>query len=924
MASTQANATNPFAVFDKPEHRDDWEEWEDAEASSDDDEPLIDLDGTASKQAKAAAGYSQSRYSVQRPIRKSRQRQKAQNSKAGIKVVTDMSQFGRSSTTRPKRMGDRRGPVDETAGKFADASALKALEGSPTSSSIGSFSWLKQKPGNTSDDRSAKKSTRGQLSGLSPDARQIPIGIDVTPQQQRSVWSPDTDASESPYNGRHPASSVYSRSSSYGGLAAGPGNVPPVPTLPATLKFKQSQQAVSADAADDDDVGTPCTLFEEDGSPRGQSKSFKTQGGAHSRSGWWDHNIASPASQQSTNPFKKQEGWSGSSQATQDWWQEFDVKKQPPSQQPAHNLAASSSSSSSSAPSQQNTAPPSSSASSSQHPPRPETQSEKARILYEENQAPSDAPPPYSPPQSLSEVKYGPGLHAHLANAQRIPSPGPISPGLPGTMSSQGVIAINLAEIPLTPRIVPAAVLPDRPLGAYAVTGDHFHHVDGKGHDVERTRRRHEKEEAVARKVGGFWRGRGCIPDTGCFGRTGREGRKRRRVYLGLCGGILATIILAVVLTVVLTRKSLTTQASKQTVPSIWVNLTQFPPMPTGVLTVSGPDNSLAISGCVVGSATTAWSCSIPKDEQVANASYAADSPEFIFQVQFDNNTQALWKVANEEDAGFSPNPAPPSLAEMAFLGNTTDDIKGDGKAGEPTPFYISLISSVNATVGPNVISRRDLGNGIDSAPSNGSDTTSYNLTNILPAPALNVDGTSAPAKLFPLPSQQPARLFDRGLPTEHYGFYSYFTKTVYLTNENKSVAADQNGGALLADAKYLSTWTQTRFYVRIWTRMGNTTELLGASGAEATSPASQPGTMPYPVTIGEDLHGGDRDTKATFWYGVEGDQHIDTGDVSLFDVNRGFNGTLINPSGSANLSLGGVDGGTGGCKCQWVNFRDA
>ncbi|KAK8114420.1 hypothetical protein PG999_006489 [Apiospora kogelbergensis] len=972
--------------------REDWEAWED-------EEPVTDLDKERGSLTNSGDnGFKGTKRQLERL--KSRRRQKAQNAEAGITLVTDMSKFRRST---PRKQ--------TSTTRFQDSAALRALEGSPNSASIGSFAWLKPKPGSQkSNSKSAKKAantTRGTETDLSPVARPIVIGIAVpegevsshevspqtalvetpidmrnyisqaaskkanngtvmSPEQLRSVWSPDTEASESPYSGTRAASSVYSQYSHFGlNPNDSNANVPPVPAIPATLRFKQTQPQALVDA-DDDDTGTPCTLFEEDGSPMAGRKSFKPRNMATTpqtadtqTSGWWDH-VGTPYAQ--SNPFRPQAtGPSPLVSSPQEWWQGVDEKKQQAAPTGAgntalhpaflgqHNTAQTAQTLQSETPTE---AGPSN---------RLETHSEKARILLEENHVASDQPPPYSPPPNTKQVRYGPILPPQgFYSPQPIPSPGPISPGIPGTMSSQG--AIDLSEMPVAPRMVPAAVLPDRPVGSY-VPGDQFQNASGTRHKVERNRRRHEKEEVVARRVGGFWRGRGCMPAGGCFGRTGREGRQRRRVYLGICGGILAVIILTVVLVVVLTRK----RSPPGLEPSIWLNLTDFPPMPTGVLTVSGADAPVVTDGCLQLTASTAWSCAVPKDQQDPRNPNPREVPEFIFQIQYDNSSRQLWKgnsnqgseQSNQEvfqsaskpaptskpkdnlgsgtigqrDAkygfDFNPTPAPPSLREVSFLGNTTDEIQSDNKAGEPTPFYISLLPSLEATVGPNVTQdsnngRRDVGSGIDTAPING--TSGWNLTNILPPPETNPDGTGAKARLYPLATQQPLRLFDRGLPTEHYGFYTHFNKTVYLFNTAETTPTDRNGGARLADARYLVTWTEVRFVVQMWTRMGNSSRLIGngtSPGKEGTTVHARPGTMPYPVTILEDLHGGSPFRKATFYYGVDQQSRINQTDNKLILVNRGFGGTLVNSlTGDPDMSLGGVDGGTGGCKCEWVNWQ--
>src|SRR3569833_3041601 len=59
-------------------------------------------------------------------------------------------------------------------------------------------------------------------------------------------------------------------------------------------------------------------------------------------------------------------------------------------------------------------------------------------------------------------------------------------------------------------------------------------------------------------------------------------------------------------------------------------------------------------------------------------------------------------------DTGFTPKPDPPPFHEYWFLGNTTDGIVSSRKAGEPTPFYITFLPSLNSTpAGPNLVQRR-------------------------------------------------------------------------------------------------------------------------------------------------------------------------------------------------------------------------
>lgn len=1048
MATTQHQHGN---------QRDDWEEWTDDEPSTpkgDNSFTQLATSGSSPSSktnSNTAPRLSKPRQSTSRIQRlKSRKRQKDQNAKAGIRLVTDMTRFRKGPQHVAQLVKPATGPHSSHAatGKFADASALRALEGSPSSASVGNWAWLKNSP--------SAKSVSSFAQDTTPDSSKIVIGIslpeddaagkDISPQtavvatpfdrlplnkpstnpfynqQAKSAWSPDTEDSLSP--GRHlrSMSSAYSQAP---GITPGQSGVPPVPALPSSLK-NPAKARLSKNDLDDDDNFTPVTLFEEDGNKTPASAASKVSPAPTSaRSGWWDH-LTTPFRER-FSPTSKSEKET-QSPAGDEWWKGQDEKKTMGAAHIENHPALSSSSSSATLRPHPSPVPiirvptptiaSSSSSGSSTHAPshEGEPRSEKARVVMEENDEndATEMPPPYERTPSTKQPQpvrfravFPPGHE--LANAYP-PSPQPGSPGLDGTMISQG--GIKMTDVPLTPSVATAAPLPDRTAGTY-VTGDHF--LANYGSDpaakIERTRRRHEKEDYVAHKAGGFWRGRGCIPENGCYGRSGREGRKRRRIWIGaICFALLLLTTLGVVLGVVLSRRVAssavaggntttggTTGGSE--IDTVWLNLTGFPPIPTGLSTIVAPDNSQIVNGCAAPS--TLWSCSLPPEQQAANEPNDADQPGFIFQIQYDNNTRQLWNIPNGTpptptqsttgsttskasasssgsatstvssasasatndiqggdlsspsarnldkrastlyDVGIAPNPDPPSFQEMWFLGNTTDGIVSDDKAGEPTPFYISFFTNTSGSAGPNMLTtpagtgagaeteteKRGIGNGIGS----GTDSTG-SLSEILPPPPLNADGTGAPAQLRPFPFQQPLRLFDRGLPTEHYGFYSYFNKTIYVTSMDSSgagAAADASGGAREGSAKFLVSWTQTRFVVKIWTRKdGSGARLMGGSGRPASDVddlAAMPGTFPYPVTVGEDTHGGSVDLKATFAYGVEPDRHVNTTDATLFANDVGFGGSAVNPRlPNGDLSWGGVDGGTGGCRCEWVNWVDA
>ncbi|KAL4952699.1 hypothetical protein BDW69DRAFT_195430 [Aspergillus filifer] len=523
--------------------------------------------------------------------------------------------------------------------------------------------------------------------------------------------------------------------------------------------------------------------------------------------------------------------------------------------------------------------------------------------------------------------------------------------------------------------------LPAR-IRAAPITREDLDHPYGTQTRIEARRRRYEAEDNAARKAGGFWRGRGPFSNKGCFGRSGREGRLRRRWYAAICLLFVAIVVGAVLLAVFLTRNGDGTPVQSQ-----WLNLTGYPPMPTGISTIAGPENQEAESGCI--KPTSLWSCALPKEQQDANEPYAANRPNFRVEIRFQNGTyNHSTALANETDTKaldtrslfarsvnqlYNPSPDPPSEKEQAFLGKTTDNITAPYK-GEETPFYITFLSTQHLSSSSDLHKRDN--DSSDSDSDSKSNTTAFpNLDKLIPSPPVDSDGTAAPAVLHPLPSSQPVRLYNRGEDSEHYGFYSYFDKSIFLssdaslTDSGENAKGDLDGGSTKKDARVRCTWSETRFLVKIWTKgdklgrrlldrnngttTGNsnstTTDSQNRNSTTTTMTNStssaldfvSPGSFPYPVTITLDRHGGDAAKKTVYCYGMIEGMHINGTEVKLQMEDRGFGGTLVNSApGIFNFGSsggnetdsdsedgekeGGYDGGSGGCGCEWVNWVGA
>jgi hypothetical protein len=416
-----------------------------------------------------------------------------------------------------------------------------------------------------------------------------------------------------------------------------------------------------------------------------------------------------------------------------------------------------------------------------------------------------------------------------------------------------------------------------------------------------------------------------------------KKKKKKGWCFWGCCCCLVFLVLLAILipLTVVLTRKhnnNTPTEAPvtpgtqpEQTGSSGWLNLPNLPPIPTGVSTIAQPEAVEEESGCVA--PTTLWSCALPKELQDSVKPNKPDQPNFRIQITYNNGTTATpstKRASNAVSAGAfirshllrmralpSPSPAPPSDSDMSFLGKTTDGNSSPFE-GESTPLFITFQDSKK--IASRLLKRADA-----------NDPT--NITGTIPPPMLGSDGTAAAANLLPLPSAQPLRLYNRGKDDEHYGFYTYFDRSIFLKQINGTNRggnpADINGGSLKAAANLRCTFSETRFLVQIWTRSQKSKVLLQGSSQTAPDSTKRPGTFPYPVTVTLDRHGGNPAKKNLYCYEMESDgtiQNKDTKKAFQFE-DRAFGGNLVNGTQGRPLATGPIDGGTGGCRCQWQNW---
>lgn len=613
--------------------------------------------------------------------------------------------------------------------------------------------------------------------------------------------------------------------------------------------------------------------------------------------------------------------------------------------------------------------------------PTPPLQS--SRDIHEDD-SDSEPPPYYTPPTSRNSSRLrSNNLQVGNIRSQRPVSPGPVSPGMQRAMTSRG--GIPMSEV--------RSFQDERDTRRGSINGGQIQDQHHGTFPTVGTIRHAEQNDTRSRRLQkgkSFW-----DKATGCMSTKNRKGRDRRW-YCAIVVFCIIVILLSVILAICLTHKGDSTPVQSQ-----WLNLTGYPPMPTGVMTVAGPDPVVERSSCV--SPTQMWTCALPKEQQDSNTGYASNRPNFRFEISFHNGsypnsttvrssaTNSRRSLFERDDAAPSPTPAVPRLADQKFLGNTTDNVTAPFE-GEETPFFITFLSpvdtsdytsqekrdfydnSTSTTLSPSTTESSSPSKTTSTASSATTSSTGAlaNIANLIPAPAMASDGTASAATLYPLPGSQPIKLYDRGKATEHYGFYTYFDKSIFLeskvavTGDNDlkdSDSEDSNGGSTKDKANVRCTWSQTRFLVRIWTQPSNVTHMSitassssnSTNNATATTTASattsmstisptstssssannftSPGSFPYPITLTVDRHGGLATEKLIYCYSLEQEGYYNLTSPKLEDEDRSSGGSIIQPSpgyvalaeavqqGIKENQTEPVDGGTGGCECEWKNW---
>lgn len=380
-----------------------------------------------------------------------------------------------------------------------------------------------------------------------------------------------------------------------------------------------------------------------------------------------------------------------------------------------------------------------------------------------------------------------------------------------------------------------------------------------------------------------------------------------KRFFWLLVTACVSLLLLMIVLLVVFIPQTHADNA----VQAQWLNLTGFPPLPTGVSTVIQPKKSLDESQCI--DPPSLWSCTMPKSQLASKDN--SDLPNFRFEIRFRNhtleNTTALTTAANYSSTSgpasvksqlrarstwsqilYSPNPAPPSETDQLALGSTTDNLTTPYN-GEETPFYLSLL---NPELIPRIVKRNTASASQTLSipnpypyPTPSNTTTSKPISTQIPKPLLRPNGHPAGPLLYPYATTQPLRLYNRGRADEHYAFYTYFAKSVLIANATSSAKATPPVQARQAtnltttpsgaQAQAFCSFVQTRFRVQIWTKrvvaevdaLNSTAERIPASESSANE-MEAPGSFPLGVTVSLDRESGPEgdDGKGVFCWALD------------------------------------------------------
>ena len=414
------------------------------------------------------------------------------------------------------------------------------------------------------------------------------------------------------------------------------------------------------------------------------------------------------------------------------------------------------------------------------------------------------------------------------------------------------------------------------------------------------------------RRAAGIWSCfRRCVPKDKTTDKSNGMGRS----FVWAVLAIFLIIITPVIIIKIVIQKNYQPKTSGQGRQQVqMLELPGFPPIPTGVSLVQPATAPKELRTCV--SPPELWSCDLPPP--------ATNSiPEFRFEIRY----RPADRQRDGPESIWAPVPAPvPSPKD--YEETSVKDSSNTTSAGIATEFVISMFYSDNAPNQTESQSSNSVIKRSQSAEIEGNRAV-VRKKDILRRQSISDPAQNPPSPLPKILRNQPLRLMDKGLPSEHYAAHMYFQKSIYLDSINMSSTPPSHNNEVPGasdSAKYACIWSFTRFKMQIFTRKSQDLILVdreknrfqidpefGSSMINTKEPI-----MPYHVTISEDRIGGSEnaDGKTIACYEIldnENGEGKKLGRRYSWPERKDRGSLAPNPKGKWKA----------GCSCEWTNWKN-
>ena len=437
--------------------------------------------------------------------------------------------------------------------------------------------------------------------------------------------------------------------------------------------------------------------------------------------------------------------------------------------------------------------------------------------------------------------------------------------------------------------------------------------TEAKRDQIKETNRLRRK----LRRAAGIW---------SCFGRrvpkdkTAGKSNGMTRSYVWAILAILLIIITPIIIIKVVMQKSPQPKTSDQgRQQAQMLELPGLPPIPTGISLVQPATAPKEQRTCV--SPPELWSCDLPPPT-------ADIIPEFRFEIRY----RPADRQRDGPESIWAPIPAPVPSPQDYEESSVKDSMSNTTSAGIATEFVISMLYSDNAPNQTELQSPNSTTESLEVAMRKRELIESH----ILKQRSISDPSQNPPNPLPSILRNQPLRLMDKGLPSEHYTAHMYFQKSIYLDSINISSHPPSHNNEVPGtsdSAKYACIWLFTRFKIQIFTRKSQDSVLVdreqnrfqidpefGSSMTNTKDPI-----MPYPVTISEDRLGGSENAVGRTIACYEILDNVNSGGGEGKRLGKRYSWPERSESGSLAASSSTLlkRKQKAGCFCEWANWRN-